>query len=210
MTMITLESKKRDNKNTAALRKEGMIPAVVYGPKQEPISIAVARPDFERAYRQAGETSVVMLKIEGDGEKSALIHDVQYHPVKDILVHADFYVIEKGKEVEVSIPLTFVGVAPAVKEMGGTLVKVLHELTVKGDPTKLPHEIEVDISALETLDSHIAAKDIALPEGIALVDNPDEVVASVSVAEEEPEEETEEAADISSIEVEKKGKQEEE
>lgn len=206
--MTTLKVQKReDSENLNEIRKSGSIPAVMYGPKEKTLSVSVLRKEFEKAFREAGESTVITLDTP-DGKKSALIHDVQFDPVKDLPVHVDFYLIEEGKEVEVSVPLDFVGVAPAVKELGGTLVKVLHELSVKGMPAKLPHTIEVDISVLSELDSNIAAKDISLPEGITLMDNSDEIVAAISVTKEEEEEAP--SADIDSIEVEKKGKKEEE
>jgi large subunit ribosomal protein L25 len=141
-----------------------------------------------------------------DGKKlEALIREVDTDPVKGELRHADFYILEKGKKVQIDIPLEFVGEAPCVK-LGGIVVKVLHEMKVEADPKNLPHVIEVDISSLTTLESHIAVKDLKLGAGVVAIEGADEVVASVTVAKEEVE-----AApvDLSAIEVEKKGKKEE-
>ena len=107
------------------------------------------------------------------------------------------------------IPLEFVGISPAVKDLGGNLVKVLHELKISAEPQNLPHSISVDISKLATFDDQILASDIVLPAGVDLVELPTEVVASVS--EPKAEEPVESApVDLSSVEVEKKGKKEEE
>ncbi len=207
--MITLEIQKReDSENINKLRENGIIPAVMYGSKEKAVSIFVSKKEFEKVFKEAGESTVITLNTK-EGKKSAIIHDVQFDPVKDIPVHIDFYIVEAGKDVEVNVPIDFIGVSPAVKELNGTLVKVLHELPIKGIPSKLPHSIEIDISVLVQLDSHIKAKDIFLPSGIVLVGNDDEIVASISVVKEEEEEETEES-DLSSIEVQKKGKKEEE
>jgi len=206
--MITLKTQAREASNLKSQREAGMVPAVMYGPKEDTASIAVSGKEFGKVLKEAGESTVITLETP-KGKKSALIHDVQFDPIKSIPLHVDFYIIEEGKEVGVDTPLEFVGVSPAVKELGGTLVKVLHELSIKGMPAKLPHTIEVDISALVDLESHISAKDITLPEGITLMNNIDEIIASISVAKEEEEEPTE-SADISDIEVEQKGKKEEE
>ncbi len=207
--MTTLEIQKREGSDSLKdIRENGMIPAVMYGPKDEATSISISKKDFIKIFEEAGESTVIILDTP-NGKKNVLIHAVQFDPVKDTPVHVDFYIVEAGKEVEVSVPINFVGVSIAVKKLGGTLVKVLHELQVKGVPAKLPHSIDVDISVLTGLDSHIINKDVSLPSGITLVDIEDETVASISVAKEEEEEEVENT-DISAIEVEKKGKKDEE
>ena len=133
-----------------------------------------------------------------------MIHDVDLDPVTDKPRHADFYAIEKGKTLEISVPLEFIGVAGAVKELGGILVKVMHEVEIEALPKDLPHNIVVDISSLKTFDDVIKASDIKLPEGVTLKVKADEVIASVY----EPKEEVEVApVDLSAIEVAKKGKE---
>ncbi len=205
--MITLNAKKREKKDNEKLKKDGFIPAVFYGKKEESTMISVPLNDFLKVWKEAGESSVITLEGEA-GKKDALIKDVDFDPVTNIPRHADFYVFEEGHKLEVSVPLEFVGVSPAVKELGGILVKVLHELQIEAMPKDLPHEIEVDISRIVDFDSQIIAQDIKLPEGVSLVEDPEEVVALFSEAKEEEEEE--QPADISEIEVEKKGKKEEE
>ena len=158
--------------------------------------------------KEAGESTVVVLSGIGN-TKEALIHDVDVDPITGEPRHADFYIIEKGKAVVVRVPLEFEGSAPAIKELGGTLVKTLHEIEIEALPANLPHNIVVDISSLIDFDSQILAQDIKLPDGVTLVTALTEVVALASEAKEE-EEETEETAtpDLESIEVEKKGKEE--
>lgn len=203
---ITLTIEKRDAKaDVAKLRKAGKIPAVFYGKKEKSTPIAVLASDFVKAYRTAGESTVVILK--GDGiEVESLIHDMDLHPVTGKPLHADFYVFEKGKKIKVDVPLEFVGNAPAIKELGGTLVKVLHDIEIEALPKDLPHKIEVDISTLVDFKSSIKASDIKLPHGVELAIKGDDIIASVA----EPKEETEEPSapiDLSAIEVEKKGKE---
>ena len=206
--MITLETKDRlVTDNLSKLRKEGNMPAIFYGKKTTSTLIMLAQKDFLKVWKTAGESGVVTLK-GAKGSIDVLIHDVDIDPVTDAPKHADFYVFEKGKKLEVSVPLEFVGVAPAVKDLGGSLVKTLYELKISASAEHLPHDIQVDISTLETFDSQILAGDIKLPLGVTLEENPEEVVASAAA----PHEEVEEAApiDLSAIEVEKKGKKEEE
>lgn len=201
---ITLNVEKRDIKaDLAALRKAGKMPAVFYGKKEASTPVAIGVNDFIKAYRTAGESTVVILKGEGI-EVESLIHDLDLHPVTGKPMHADFYVFEKGKTLKVGVPLDFVGVAPAVKDLGGTLIKVLHDLEVEALPKDLPHKIEVDITGLVDFKSVVTAKEIKLPHGVVLALNPDEIVASVY----EPKEEVEAApVDLAAIEVEKKGKE---
>lgn len=203
--MITLTAEKRDLKTPVeSLRVGGKIPAVFYGPKEKSTSITVSTKDFIKAFKVAGESSVVILK-EGGNEHETLIYDVDFHPLTGAPRHADFYVIEKGKKVKVHVPLVFEGVSSAVKDMAGILVKVLRELEIEAAPKDLPHEVKVDISSLTELSSVITAKDIKLPAGVTLVAHADEIVASIAVAKEEVEEVK--PVDMSAIEVEKKGKE---
>jgi len=203
---ITLKVEKRDLKDdVVALRNAGKVPAVFYGKKEASTPISIATVDFIKAYKQAGESTVVILKGEGI-EVESLIHDMDLHPVTGKPIHADFYVFEKGKKIKVDVPLSFVGIAPAIKELGGTLIKVLHDVEVEALPKDLPHSIEVNISSLVDFKSVITAKDIVLPAGIELAISADDIVASIS----EPKEEVEEVAapiDLSTIEVAKKGKE---
>lgn len=204
--MLTLEARKRDKKeDSQKIKRDNEIPAVFYGPKEESTSVAVKFTDFLSLYDKVGESSVFALK-DGEKEHEALIHQVQFDAVSGKPIHVDFYIIEKGKKINVSVPLNFIGVSPAEKTLGGVLVKVVHEVDIEALPKDLPHEIDVSLESLVDFDSQIKAKDIKLPEGVDLDMNPDEVIALVQ----EPKEEEEEApaVDLDSIEVEKKGKEE--
>lgn len=180
---------------------------VVYGPKQESTPLTIDRPTFEKLYKEAGESTIISL--EGIGEPmDVLIHDIDIDPVRGTIRHVDFYAIERGKEITVDVPLEFVGTAPA-EEQNGVLTKVLHEVEVTCRPSKLPHNIEVDVSVMTELDQPIKIKDLALPEGVKVENDPEEVVAIVVPVEEEVEEPVA-PIDMDSIEVEHKGKEEEE
>jgi large subunit ribosomal protein L25 len=203
--MFKLKVEKRDLKEPLkSLRKSGQVPAVFYGPKDPSTSIKINLVDFKKAWKTAGESTVVSL--EGDGiDADVLIHSVDLDPVTDVPIHADFYAIEKGKKLSVDVPLEFIGVSPAVKDLGAVMIKVLHEVEIEALPKDLPHTLEVDIAGLVNFDSVLTAADIKLPSGVMLKIKPEEVIASVY----EPKEEVVEAApvDLSTIEVEKKGKE---
>jgi large subunit ribosomal protein L25 len=194
--MITLQYEKRDAKTKAdMIRKTGKVPAVFYGPKEKSTAITLKETEFKKAWKDAGESTIVILK-NGAEEHETLIHDVDIHPVTGMPRHADFYVIEKGKKLQVDVELEFEGVSPAVKDMGGILIKVLHELEIEAMPKDLPHDIKVDIGLLTGLESQILAKDLKLPAGVTLITGPEEVVAAIAVAKEEVEEPTKTIDDI--------------
>lgn len=203
--MLTLEVTKRGEERAPALRRAGSIPAVVYGAHHASTPITIAASAFEKVLREAGEATIVSLAGLG-APLPTLIHEVDRDPLTNRPRHVDFYAVTKGEKVEVAIPLVFVGESPAV-EAGANLVKVLHEIEVEADPMNLPHDIEVDLSALKAINDRICARDLVLPASVALVGELDEVVALVQEVVEEKEEVVV-PADISSIEVEKKGKEE--
>lgn len=162
--------------------------------------------DFSKVFKEVGETNTLTL-VTPDGKFDALIHEVQHDPVTNEPIHIDFLSVDMTKEIEVDVPLEFTGDSAAVKG-GGVLVKSIHEVKVKGLPAKIPHNFEIDLSALADMESIVSLKDIKLPEGVTLVDDAENVVASMAVAKDEPVEAA--PIDLSTIEVEAKGKKEEE
>ncbi len=183
---LTVEKRSSDTK-AKALRDKGVLPAVIYGRSEESTPIAVDQKTFSKLYKAAGESSVITLKGLG-ADKQVLIHDVEFDAVLGTPIHADFYAIQKGQKVTVSVPLEFDGVSPAVKDLGGILTKVMHELELTCEPADLPQHITVDISKLATLEDQIKVSDLAYPQSAELSVDADEVVAMISVAQDEPEE----------------------
>lgn len=204
--MLTLAIEKREKVGKLdGIRASGLLPAVYYGPKEASTTATVSNIEFKKVWKKAGESSVIILKDKAGTEHEALIHAVDIHPLSGEPLHVDFYVIEKGKKVEVEVPIVFAGISPAVKDLGGILVKVHRALKIEAAPRDLPHEVTVDISKLATLTDVIKAKDIVLPKGVELKVNAEDVVASIAEAKEEVEEVT--PVDLASIEVEAKGKE---
>ena len=206
MHTLSVEKREELGKKAARLRGAGRLPAVLYGKHEAAMPLSVALSDFERVWREAGESGIVRLGGLGR-EVDVLIYAVDLDPVREVPRHADFYAIEKGQKVRVMVPLEFVGIAPAVRDLGGVLTKVIHELEVEAEPASLPHHLVVDISSLSALDESISVHDITLPPGVSATAEGDEVVVIVSAAAEEV---VEPAApiDFAAIEVEKKGKEE--
>jgi len=207
MLTLAVEKRAKTDASAPALRRAGSIPAVVYGRHHQSTSVALAAGAFQKILREAGEATIVSLTGLG-APLPTLIHEVDFDPMTNQPRHVDFYAVTKGEKVEVAIPLVFEGVSPAV-ETGANLVKVLHEVEVRADPMDLPHNMKVDLSILKVINDRIHARDIALPTGIELLTEPEEIIALVQEVVEEKEEEVAAPTDIASIEVEKKGKGEE-
>lgn len=207
--MLSIKAEKRSifGKKLKRERQAGRLPVVVYGGKADAMPLFVQAGEFKKLLAGAGESTVVTVKTEF-GDKDALIHEVAHHPVTGEPLHADFYIVDKTKTLKINVPLVFAGVAPAVKDLGGILVKVLHELQVEVLPMNIPHEIAVDIAKLSNLESQILVKDLPVNKDVTVLNSPDDVVAAISVAKDEPVETA--PVDLSSIEVEKKGKKEDE
>ncbi len=181
------------------LRREGFIPAVVYGLEKEPTAIKVVRRIYEKIMRShKGQSVVFHLNVMEDGKKlrdySVIVKEEQMDPVKDVLDHIDFQRIALDQDVEVTVPIVAKGQAPGVTEEGGSLDHVIWELDIVCLPRKIPEKVEVDISALNIGDA-IHVSDLNLPEGVLTHHDPEAIVFSVvppMKEEEEPsEEETE-------------------
>jgi len=178
--MITIKVKKREKtgKEVKKLREKGILPAVLYGPKIKPQPIELDLKEFKKIYKEAGESSLISLEIENK-KVPVLIHKIEKDPVADEFIHVDFYQPILTEEVEAVVPLIFEGISPAVKDLGGTLVKEIHEVHVKALPENLPHEIKVNIENLKTFEDEILVKDLILPQKVKVLREPDEIVALV-------------------------------
>ena len=191
------------------IRKGGGLPGIVYGAGEEAQTVEIPANEFEKVWKAAGESTIITLKGLGK-ERSVLIQDVELDKIFGTPIHVDLLAVKADEEVEVGVPLVFTGAAPAEKDLGGSLVKVMHEIEVSALPKNLPHEITVDLSGLKTFEDQIKVGDIVLPAGVKAVSGESEVVALVQPPRAEEEEKPAEPIDLSKIEVEKKGKVEEE
>lgn len=178
MTELKAKSRKELGRQVGALRRAGFLPAVVYGEGVPSEPIAVSAKEFEKVLKEAGESTLVKLDVGGKTH-NVLIHDITHHPLKGTALHADFYAVRMDKEIRTKVPVEFIGESAAVKNDGGTLVKVVQEIEVEALPQNLPHELKVDLSKLETLQSRLLIKDISVPTGVKILVDIEEVVALV-------------------------------
>jgi len=182
--MLTLKAEKREliGRKVKKLRKQGELPAVLYGPEIKNISLKLNLKEFEKIYKEAGDTSLLSLKV-GDDKFPVLVYDLKKDPLTNELIHVDFYQPILTEEVETFVPIIFEGESPAVKDLGGTLIKEIQEVEVSALPQNLPHEIKVDISSLKTFEDEILIKDLIIPGNVKVLKEPDEVIANVAAPE---------------------------
>ena len=209
MLALNIETRDIFGKKLKKLRDKGKIPAVLYGKGEKSISLFIDFKEFNKIWKKAEESTVITLKNPSDPKfsKDVLIYDAAIDSLRNEPIHIDFYALEAGKSITAKVNVNFDGVSPAVKESGGVLVKVVHELEIEALPKDFPHEIKVDLSKLVNIGDKILVKDIIVPPGVKMLAKTDAVIVLVKAHEEEKEPEKE--MSIEDIEVEKKGKKEE-
>ena len=141
------------------LRRDGYVPAVLYGKGQEPLPLQVSLKDFNKAFKMAGESTLVYVNVGGQSYPT-LIHDVSRDTLTDGILHADFYKVRLDEKIKTNVPVVFVGESPAVKDLGGIFVRNVNELEVEALPQNLPHELKIDISILKNFGDKITVKDL--------------------------------------------------
>lgn len=184
---LKVQVRKKDEKLAA-----DFLAGVVYGQSMENVLIKVKANDFVKMYSEAGESNLINLEIEGDKTFQVLVKEVQKDVVKDFLIHFDLYKVDMKKVLTAEIPLEFVGESKAIKERGALLNKSINEISVECLPQDLIDHIDIDISILENFGDAIFIKDIKLAKGIKILNNLEDVVATIVEQEEEKEEKVEE------------------
>lgn len=192
--MLSLEANLRQDlgKKTKKLRKKGIIPGVLYGPGINNALLEIELKKFEKIYKQTGESELINLKVQGSNspvpaktkkekkdEFLVLIKDITLDPITSKPIHIDFFQPNLKEEIEVEVPIVLKGEAPAVKALGGTLIKVLSFIKIKALPQKLIHQIEVDVSTLQNFDDFISVKNLSKIEGVKILNDQDEIIAQV-------------------------------
>lgn len=160
-------------------RNEGLLPAVVYGHGIESKAVELDHREFTRAYKDAGENTIIQLSVDGDKPINVLVKDADLHPTTNRYIHADFFQVRMDEKIETAVPIDFAGEAPAVRELGGVLVKALDEVDVVALPADIPHAIEADISKLATFDDVIKVSDLPIAKGVEIRNDSETVVALV-------------------------------
>jgi large subunit ribosomal protein L25 len=180
---LSIECKKRDmSVNPRALRREGQIPAVLYGHNgDESVSLTIHHRDAEKLVRQASENNTLITVNVPDmpWQGKALIREVQTHPWKELLYHLSFFSIASQDSVEVVVPVHYIGTAKGVKDEGGTLDIMVSELAIRCAPESIPEVVEIDVSDLE-VGANLHISDLNLPSGVEAVSDTDKTLVNVA------------------------------
>ncbi|MBC7074257.1 50S ribosomal protein L25 [Candidatus Parcubacteria bacterium] len=181
MFTLSAEIRKERAKQT---RREGKIPAVLYGPKIENLNLKLNKKEFENFLKTHGEGSHFFLKVQ-DQKFFVIIKEIQRDPINDEILHVDFFQPSLQEKIEMKIPLIFEGVSLAVKNLGGILVKNISEIEVRGLLEDLPESIKVDISKLKSFEDKILVSDLKIPEKVEILRSKEDIVAFVAPPEKE-------------------------
>lgn len=174
---LQLEVSARSGKPRAIVRS-GQVPAILYGHGIKSETLQLNAKALAKVWQVAGNTTLVMLKT-GKTERPVLIREVQLHPLRDSVQHVDFLQVRMDEKIKARVPLVFTGQSAAVKDLSGVLVRNHDELELEALPQDLPHNISVDVSSLTNFEKVIHVKDIAVPKGVTVLTEADEVVALV-------------------------------
>jgi len=166
-------------KKVSSLRQTGFIPAILYGHGKKPASVSVSAKEFDKIFKQAGETTLLSLVLDGK-KHNVFIHDREKDPLSGQITHLDFFEVNMDEKIKARVPFVFIGESPAVKADGGVLVRAMQEIEIEALPKDLPKEIMIDISSLATFEDKIHIKDLKLSGGIRILTNLDETIALVA------------------------------
>lgn len=189
---IVLEAQPRDNSKKSTIKKirrEGNVPAVVYGHGVESRSIYFSSSEFIKVMREAGRNGVITLKVDKD-DYPVMVHEMQFDNLKDELVHADFYKVDMSSEVDAEVAVHLTGDAVGEKE-GGLVQQLLHEISVRALPAEIPDAIEMNIESLNIGDS-LSIQDLPKAGSYEILNDPEDTVVTVTPPQAEDEPETEE------------------
>lgn len=178
---LNLTIERRDGVGTTharALRKDGKIPGILYGHGSDPQVVAFARRGLDEILHKGARTSLITLTMDGKRVDTALLREVQVDPVSRRIVHVDLQRVSADETVQTRLPVVTVGTPVGVRDFGGVMDVVLHELEVEGPANKLPDRIEIDVAELG-IHQHVTAEEIPLPEGFKMITPPDTTVVSV-------------------------------
>ena len=178
--VMSAQTRKLTGRKTNKLRKEGCVPGVVYGPKSKNVSIEINEKEFKKVFREAGESTLIDLKIDDKEIGKVIINDYQVHPVNDNITHFDLYQVRMDKKITTRASIKFIGESPAVKNEDGILVKNHDILEIKCLPKDLIHDIEIDLSALEHIDDIIRVKDLKISDKIEIMVDLEEAIVNIA------------------------------
>ena len=178
---LKLERRELTGKKVRSLRRQGIIPAHVYGADIEPASVQVDERTLNRLLPSVGSNIPVSVEYDGqDTENICFVREVQRHPVSDAVIHVDFMRVDVSRAVSAEVPLTLTGTSAAVANMAGTLLQSVQSLLIEALPMDMPAEIIVDISVLNALDSTLSVSEITVPGDVTVLNDPDDTVIRVA------------------------------
>ncbi|MED4533447.1 50S ribosomal protein L25/general stress protein Ctc [Metabacillus fastidiosus] len=185
--MTTLQAQERTEFTSSAkrrIREQGKIPAVVYGKETESKSVSLDAGELLKKLRDEGRNAILQLHV-GDASHPVMLSDYQMDPIRNQLVHADFQIVDMQSEVEVEVPVNLIGTSQGVKD-GGVMQQSLHQILVKAKPGDIPQTIDVDVSNLG-VNEVISVKDISSSGNYSLVQDEEQVIASILPPQQEKE-----------------------
>ncbi len=178
---LAVDTRAVTGKKVKGLRRQGIIPAHLYGRGTESLALQAAASSITHLLRTAERNTIINLQINGeDGSRSVMLRGVQRNPVTDELVHIDFFQISLTDRLRANVPLHLVGEPPAVHVYGGILLQSLDHVVVEALPAEIPGHFNVDVSGLEELDTAVHVRDLEMPPNVVLLSDPDQVIAKVS------------------------------
>ena len=174
-------------KKVKTLREKGLVPAELYGHGIKNLHLTLAAKEFQKVFKEAGESTIVNLVTEDKKTLPVMIHEVKTDSLSGEILNIDFYQIKLTEKIRVYIPIEFIGEAPAVKNFGGILIKTLKEIEVEALPQDLPHRLQADLASLNEIGKNIALKDLKIGGNVKLFVNPETIIATVVEAKAEEE-----------------------
>jgi large subunit ribosomal protein L25 len=189
-TLLNVVRREQTGKKVRALRREGIVPANIYGNNVDSVAVQVSSDDLRHLMRGQGRSEIVYVQLDGE-ERPTFIRDVQRNPVTDQVLHIDFMQISLMEKVKIEVPLHFVGIAPAVDTYGGIVTHQLNQVLVEALPTSIPSAIEVDLSGLTEIGQALHVSNLNVPEGAVILNDAESAVARIDLPAAERAEEVE-------------------
>jgi large subunit ribosomal protein L25 len=177
--IVTAEPREVVGKSVNALRRQGLLPAVVYGHGKASQPIQLDARAFDELRRHVTRNTLVDLKVGSGRATPVLLQGIHEHPVRRHPMHVDFYVVKMTEELTVDVPIAQVGESHAAEKLGGTLLHLREHVSVRALPGELPHSLELDISPLRDFDAVLHVRDLVVPAGVTVLTDPDEPLARV-------------------------------
>ena len=177
---LTLSPRTVTGKKVKKLRGDGMVPVHMYGGAEGPMTLQVAGQLLRRVLPRVGSNIPLTVAVEGvKGESTCFVREVQRHPVSEELLHVDFLRVDVSQQIRAEVPIRLTGVAPAARELGGTLLQPLQSILVEALPMSIPAALQVDVSNLDDFEKTIFVRDVEVGSDVTVITSDDELLARV-------------------------------